>query len=80
MNSWVAASIKKWSFVQGLGILGIKAEEMDFSQCKSYTRTHRQSSVWSLRLQVDTQCLSRAMWTRVEMFMCLCQRAGSYFL
>jgi len=40
LNSWVAASIKKWSFVQGLGILGINGQRNGF-QLAEKLHTHR---------------------------------------
>lgn len=47
MNSWVAASIKKWSFVQGLGILRINGRRKGFQLAEKLhvyvhtgTRTH----------------------------------------
>lgn len=39
MNSWVAASIKKWSFVQGLGILGMNGQRNGF-QLAEKLHTH----------------------------------------
>lgn len=41
---------------------------------------HTWSSAWGSRFEAGAQCSSRDIQTRVEMFMCLCQRAGSYFL
>lgn len=68
LNSWVAASIKTWSFAQGLGILGINGQRSGFQLVeKLHILTH--GSAWGSRLQVGIWCLSRVTPTRVEMFM-----------